>query len=79
MLEYGYLKKENGVVLPNVVVIENDKILTDKLITMRDDIYDLILQAPDIERGYIVEQALENGWLTYNEDMPKTIGAYIYN
>ena len=78
MLEYGYLKKENGVVLPNVVVIENDKILTDKLITMRDDIYDLILQAPDIERGYIVEQALENGWLIYNEDMPKTIGAYIY-
>ncbi len=79
MLEYGYLKKENSVILPNVVVIKNVKVLTDELITKIDEICDLILQAPDIERGYIVEQALENGWLTYNEDMPKTIGAYIYN
>lgn len=78
MLEYGYLKKENGVILPNVVVIENDEMLSSELASVREEIFDLILQAPDIERGYIVEQALENGWLTYSDDMPKTIGAYIY-
>ena len=77
MLAYGYLKRENGVILPNVVVFENDEELTGKLSEIRDEIFDLILQAPDIERGYVVEQALENGWLTYREDMPKTIGAYI--
>ncbi len=77
MLAYGYLKRENGVILPNVVVFENYEELTGRLSKMRDEIFDLILQAPDIERGYVVEQALENGWLTYREDMPKTIGAYI--
>ncbi|MBQ3231271.1 MAG: sigma-70 family RNA polymerase sigma factor [Clostridia bacterium] len=77
LLEYGYLKLEKGTFSPNVVVIESDETLTAELDAMADEIYDLITQAPDIERGYIVEQALENGWLTYNDDMIDTIGAYI--
>ncbi len=83
MLEYGYLKKD-GSIIPNVVIFDrnaektyNEK-LNKKLTSLRDEIYSLFNQAPDIERGYVVEQAIADGWLKYNEDTINTIGAYIY-
>ncbi|MBQ9106889.1 MAG: sigma-70 family RNA polymerase sigma factor [Clostridia bacterium] len=83
LLEYGYLKK-GGSIIPNVVIFDRDaekpynEQLTPKLTSLRNDIYNLFKQAPDIERGYIVEQAILDGWLKYDDDTINTIGAYIY-
>ena len=83
LLEYGYLKKD-GVILPNVVIFDRnaEKMyngqLSQKLTSLKDDIYSLFKQAPDIERGYIVEQAILDGWLKYDDNTINTIGAYIY-
>ena len=83
LLEYGYLKKD-GAIIPNVVIFDRNakkpynEQLTEKLTSLRDDIYSLFKQAPDIERGYIVEQAILDGWLKYDDNTINTIGAYIY-
>ena len=83
LLEYGYLKKD-GSIIPNVVIFNRNaekacnEQLTKKLTSLRDDIYSLFKQAPDIERGYIVEQAILDGWLKYDDNTISTIGAYIY-
>ncbi len=83
LLEYGYLKK-NGSIIPNVVIFDRNaektynEQLTEKLTSLKDEIYSLFKQAPDIERGYIVEQAILDGWLKYDENTINTIGAYIY-
>ena len=83
LLEYGYLKKDASVV-PNLVIFDRNaekpynKELTEKLTSLHDAICSLFRQAPDIERGYVVDQAIADGWLKYDDDMPKTIGAYIY-
>ncbi len=83
LLEYGYLKK-GGSIIPNVVIFDrnaekpyNEK-LTQKLTSLRNEIYALFTQAPSIERGYVVEQAIIDGWLKYDDDTINTIGAYIY-
>lgn len=52
--------------------------LSQKLTSLKDDIYSLFKQAPDIERGYIVEQAILDGWFKYDDNTINTIGAYIY-
>ncbi len=83
LLEYGYLKKEDSII-PNVVIFDRNaekpynEQLTEKLTSLRDGIYSLFKQAPDIERGYIVEQAILDGWLKYDDNTINTIGAYIY-
>ncbi|MBQ7322720.1 MAG: sigma-70 family RNA polymerase sigma factor [Clostridia bacterium] len=83
LLEYGYLKQEGGIV-PNVVIFNRgaerpyNEGLTQKLISLRNEIYALFDQAPNMERGYVVEQAIRDGWLTYGEGMIPTVGAYIY-
>ena len=83
LLEYGYLKKEDSIV-PNLVIFDinaekpyNEQ-LAKRLTSLKDDIYSLFKQAPDIERGYIVEQAILDGWLKYDDKTINTIGAYIY-
>jgi len=84
LLEYGYLKRENETVLPNLVIFDRgveepvNTELKNKLTSLRDEICDLFAEAPDLERGYVVEQALQNGWLTYDENTIKSVGAYIY-
>jgi len=83
LLEYGYLQKEDSIV-PNLVIFDinaekpyNEQ-LAKRLTSLKDDIFGLIKQAPDIERGYIVEQAILDGWLKYDDKTINTIGAYIY-
>ena len=84
LLAYGYLKKSNGEITPNIVILNRNakklyhKTLTEKLSALRNEIYDLFGQAPHIERGYVVEQALADGWLKYDKDTVNTVGAYIY-
>ena len=83
MLKYGYLKKDDSII-PNVVIFDRNaekpynEQLAEKLTSLRDDIYSLFKQAPGIERGYVVEQAILDGWLKYDENTINTIGAYIY-
>lgn len=84
MLKYGYLKKNGDVIEPNVVVFDrqaesndNSKI-KNKIDELNNEICELIKQAPSISRGYIVDQALANGWLKYDENTINTVGAYIY-
>ena len=83
MLEYGYLKKE-GSIIPNVVIFDrnaeepHNEELSQKLTSLKNEIFALFNQAPDIERGYVVEQAILDGWLKYDENTINTIGAYIY-
>lgn len=48
------------------------------LAALREEILCLIRRAPHITRGYVAEQALENGWLRYDEHTPAAAGAYIY-
>lgn len=84
LLEYGYLKKVDDVLTPNLVIfdreakkIDNPDVLA-KLGALKQEIFDLFAKAPSIERGYVLEQAIENGWLTYDENTDKAVGAYIY-
>ena len=83
LIEYGYLKKEDSIV-PNLVIFDRnaekpyDAQLTQRLTALRNEIYALFRQAPCIERGYVVEQAILDGWLKYDDHTVNTIGAYIY-
>ena len=84
LLEYGYLKTVDGVLTPNVVVFDRNAekpynaTLTERLGALKQEILALFDNAPAIERGYVLEKAIENGWLRYDENTIKTVGAYIY-
>ncbi|MBD5529443.1 MAG: sigma-70 family RNA polymerase sigma factor [Lachnospiraceae bacterium] len=84
LLEYGYIKNTDGVIEPNVVVFDCNieepfnAELAARLTALKSEISALIDQVPTISRGYVVEQALEDGWLKYGENTINTIGAYIY-
>jgi RNA polymerase sigma factor (sigma-70 family) len=83
LLEYGYIKTVDGVLTPNVLVFYSyaeavcDAEAAVKLAALKQEIFDLFAKAPSIERGYVLEQAIENGWLTYDENTDKAVGAYI--
>ena len=83
LLEYGYAKMVDGVLTPNVLVFYPyaeavcDAEAAAKLAALKQKIFDLFAKAPSIERGYVLEQAIENGWLTYDENTDKAVGAYI--
>ncbi len=81
LINYGYLKNDNDVVIPNVLILnkrksfnKNNEILTN----LKEEIITLLKECSDINRGYIVDQALEDGWLKYDENTINTVGAYIY-
>ncbi len=78
--KYGYLRWDDGDLRPNVVIFNRDAKSTnsERLTALQDEIFSLFAQAPGIERGYAVEQALAAGWLKYDETTPATVGAYIY-
>lgn len=38
----------------------------------------LFKQCSSIERGYIIDQALEDGWLKFDENTINTVGDFIY-
>lgn len=84
LLEYGYLKKTDERIEPNLVVFNHSAEKTDhaeltvRLTGLKNEIHALFMQAPSISRGYVIEQALEDGWLAYDENTINTIGAYIY-
>ena len=82
LLEYGYLKN-NGIITPNVLIFKNNKsnanINKIKILSaLKTEINRLFDKAPDISRGYIVDQAISDGWLKYDDNTINTIGAYIY-
>ncbi len=83
LLEYGYLKKESSIT-PNIVIFDRnaekpyDEHLNKKLASLKNEIISLFDQAINIERGYVVEQAVIDGWLKYDDNTINTIGAFIY-
>ena len=84
MLSYGYLKKDGDAILPNVVVFDRGAESADnaeldaKLSSLKEEIVGLFRQAPSMTRGYVVEQAVKNGWLCFSDDLIPTAGAFIY-
>lgn len=79
LLSYGYLKKDSNGIQPNVLIFTegNEKNKSKKLAQLRNEIMELLKEVPFIERGYIVEQALEDGWLNFDKNTINTVGAYI--
>ena len=84
LLAYGYLKREGDAIVPNVVIFDRKaakpchEALTRALSALCEEIMALFRDAPAMKRGYVIEQAIENGWLGYDENTPISIGAYIY-
>ena len=84
LINYGYLKKKGNIIEPNIVIFNNhnkdeidDKVMMN-ILNIKKEIIDLFKKAPLIERGYIIDQAIENGWLKYDENTINTVGAFIY-
>ena len=50
----------------------------DELSKLYKEAIELIKKAPSISRGYVIDKAIENGWLVYSDDMMPTVGAFIY-
>ena len=86
LIKYGYLKQDGDTVRPQVVVLSyranantpHDEAPDAKLSALVAEINRLFAQAPHIERGYVVEQAIEDGWLAADGEILPTVGAYIY-
>ena len=81
LLKIQYLKKEDGEIKPNILILDNYKPLNssnEKIKELEREIVELIKQTKLFERGYVVDQALEDGWLKYDENTINTVGAYIY-
>ncbi len=81
LLMIGYLKKENGEIKPNILILHNYNPLNssnEKINQLQKEIVELIKQTTLFERGYIVDDALENGWLKKDETTINTVGSYIY-
>ena len=49
-----------------------------KIIELQKEIVELLKKTKFFERGYIIDDAIENGWLKYDENTTNTMGAYIY-
>lgn len=77
LLSYEYLKNDNGVIVPNVLIINQGKSLVSNH-KLKNEIIDLLKQCRSIQRGYIIDQAIEDGWLKYDENTINTVGAFIY-
>ena len=84
LLKYGYLKKVGDEIKPNLVVFDHNaksrcsKEVGDELSKLYKEAIALIKKAPSISRGYVIDKAIENGWLIYSDDMMPTVGAFIY-
>ena len=81
LIHYGYLKNDNGVVKPNVLIFNKGKSIdknNEILTNLKNEIIELLKECSGINRGYIVDQALEDGWLEFDDDTINTVGAFIY-
>ena len=84
LAEYGYVKMAGGTVIPQVVIFDREaekqigQDALERLTKLKEEICGLFRQDPGIERGYVVEQAIRDGWLNHNDDTIGTVGAYLY-
>lgn len=81
LLSIGYLKKENEEIKPNILILNKYNPLNTsntKIIELNKEIVELLKKTKFFERGYIIDEAIENGWLKYDENTINTVGAYIY-
>ena len=84
LIEKGYLKNTNNIVEPNIVIFDvkvknnTSKESINLLNKYKSEICEILKKTPSISREYILEQALKDGWLKYDENTLPTVGAYIY-
>ncbi len=84
LIAYGYLKKDVEAIVPNILIFSrnakkpHNEALTAKLTALKEEIICLFKKAPHIQRGYVIDQAIENGWLVYDEHTLTSVGSYIY-
>ncbi len=86
LIEYGYVKKINDTLKPKTVIFNNkvaDNEPSEKIFKLRDELVELFKQTLSpyisfLDRGLIFEQALNDGWLKYDDKSEITIGSYIY-
>lgn len=84
LLGYGYLKRADGILSPQVVVFDRNarerfpEKTSTALAALREEITALIAQTPSVTKAYVVDQALQDGWLKMDEQTLSVIGAYIY-
>ena len=79
LISYGHVKTIDGKYVPNILIVKDRtfNIISNSNLQLIKEIYDLLETVPTIERGYILDQALEAGWLHYDENTPKNVGAFI--
>ena len=79
MISYGHVKTIDGTYVPNIFVVKDRtfNIIGNSNLQLIEEIYDLLKTVPTIERGYILDQALKTGWIKYDENTPKNVGAFI--
>ena len=79
LISYGHVKIVDGTYVPNILIVKDStfNIISNSNLQLIKEIYDLLETVPSIERGYILDQALEAGWLHYDENTPKNVGAFI--
>lgn len=81
LLSIGYLKIGNEEIKPNILILNKYNPLNTsntKIIELNKEIVELLKKTKFFERGYIIDDAIENGWLKYDENTINTVGAYIY-
>ena len=75
LIEYGYVKKINDTLKPKTVIFNNkvaDNEPSEKIFKLRDELVELFKQTLSpyisfLDRGLIFEQALNDGWLKYDD------------
>ena len=75
------MKKENEEIKPNILILNKYNPLNTsntKIIELQKEIVELLKKIKFFERGYIIDDAIENGWLKYDENTINTVGAFIY-
>lgn len=79
LISYGHVKIVDGTYVPNILIVKDStfNIISNSNLQLIKEIYDLLETVPSIERGYIFDQALKTGWLHYDENTPKNVGAFI--
>ena len=79
LISYGHVKTIDGTYVPNIFIVKDRtfNIISNSNLQLIKEIYDILETVPTIERGYILDQALETGWLHYDENTPKNVGAFI--
>jgi len=69
---YWIFEKENEEIKPNILILNKYNPLNTsntKIIELNKEIVELLKKTKFFERGYIIDDAIENGWLKYEKTL----------